>query len=529
VASKKVKFWHPTGFIRVEVGSEPVVVGRAGDIKLSGDERLSRRHGKVWYDGRAVWYEDLGSVNGSFVHGSRLSAAIRITHGTAVYLGETRLSLDESDLPPLCPPAVPGMELKSHGRSDSEGLREALAGQGTASAYVAAMYDIVERLLHADRKEFISSALRQLRHAVPGAQHLALVNWPPEPDGRFIDLGTGHPMKVSASLARYAVEQKRALLLSGHDIPPDMEAGPSMLHMSSAVYVPLVTQNEDIIGLLCADSHSDTRPLTEADFQFICAVGGLFTNALVAEQLRHLAQERHVEMERAKARKEALVNFLQIASHDLNNLMTAVTNGATLVMTLQQEEPRQRMARVILSAGRRAIDLIRAYLDVAQLEGEGGLRVMWSEVNPQRLLDEEKAVIETAMGDRLAGISIVNELDEGPWQADDRKMRQILGNLLSNAIKYSPQGGQVRIWCEPAGDGVRVHVRDHGVGIAPHDQEKVFAAFERVGDLSLAPGTGLGLWLTAALVAAHGGKIWLESVPGQGSTFSFTLPAKPPE
>ena len=114
----------------------------------------------------------------------------------------------------------------------------------------------------------------------------------------------------------------------------------------------------------------------------------------------------------------------------------------------------------------------------------------------------------------------------GEIQADERKVKQIVLNLLSNAVKFTPDGGRVDVDARMNGEAVEIAVTDTGVGIAPQDQETVFEEFRQVGRdyTTKQEGTGLGLALTRRFVELHGGKIWLESVPGKGSTFTFTLP-----
>src|SRR5262249_49122813 len=108
----------------------------------------------------------------------------------------------------------------------------------------------------------------------------------------------------------------------------------------------------------------------------------------------------------------------------------------------------------------------------------------------------------------------------GAIVADERKFKQILLNLLSNAVKFTPDGGRIDVEAVRDGDGVRIAVTDTGIGIAPEDQEAVFEEFRQVGDdyTSKQEGTGLGLALTRRFVELHGGRIWVESALGKGST-----------
>ena len=126
-------------------------------------------------------------------------------------------------------------------------------------------------------------------------------------------------------------------------------------------------------------------------------------------------------------------------------------------------------------------------------------------------------VLDVAVDDRL-----------GDFLGDERKIKQILLNLLSNAVKFTPEGGRIGIDARQTDGSVEISVSDTGVGIAPEDQPKVFEEFRQVGSdyAHKVEGTGLGLTLAKKFVELHGGKIWVESEVGKGSTFTFTLPEK---
>jgi len=112
-------------------------------------------------------------------------------------------------------------------------------------------------------------------------------------------------------------------------------------------------------------------------------------------------------------------------------------------------------------------------------------------------------------------------------RADERKVKQVVLNLLSNAIKFTAEGGRIDVRAAVNEELVEVSVADTGVGIAPEDQDKVFEEFRQVGtaDKKVA-GTGLGLALSRKFVELHGGRIWVKSQLGEGSTFTFTLPVR---
>ena len=115
--------------------------------------------------------------------------------------------------------------------------------------------------------------------------------------------------------------------------------------------------------------------------------------------------------------------------------------------------------------------------------------------------------------------------DLGEMSGDERKIRQVLLNLLSNAIKFTPEGGRIQVTAAPENGAVEVSVIDTGVGIAPEDHEAVFEEFRQVGESAAKQeGTGLGLALCRKFVELHGGKIWVKSELGKGSTFTFAIP-----
>jgi two-component system phosphate regulon sensor histidine kinase PhoR len=123
-------------------------------------------------------------------------------------------------------------------------------------------------------------------------------------------------------------------------------------------------------------------------------------------------------------------------------------------------------------------------------------------------------------------LSLEAAADLPPVAADSDKVRQVLVNLVENAIKYSPEGGEVEVTIETVRDRVRFAVQDRGLGIPAGEQERIFEKFYRL-DPNLTRGvggTGLGLYISREIVRRMDGRIWVESVPGEGSTFTFELP-----
>ena len=142
-------------------------------------------------------------------------------------------------------------------------------------------------------------------------------------------------------------------------------------------------------------------------------------------------------------------------------------------------------------------------------------------------LDSALTLVRERAGRR--GIALQMNVDGrlGQIQADERKVLQVVLNLLSNAIKFTPEGGRIDVSAGAKDALVEISVTDTGIGIAPEDQEKVFEEFRQVGTAAKkVEGTGLGLTLCRKFVELHGGRIWVKSELGAGSTFTFTIPVR---
>jgi signal transduction histidine kinase len=173
------------------------------------------------------------------------------------------------------------------------------------------------------------------------------------------------------------------------------------------------------------------------------------------------------------------------------------------------------------------LSLINDILDLSKIEA-GRMEL---EVTTFHLPDAvENALLLIRERASRHGIKIDRVIDDriGDFTGDERKIKQILVNLLSNAVKFTPEGGQIKVEAALGDSAVIISVTDTGIGIAREDHEAIFEEFRQVGTnyAQKREGTGLGLSLTRRFVEMHGGKIWVESEPGKGSKFTFTLPMK---
>jgi signal transduction histidine kinase len=149
-----------------------------------------------------------------------------------------------------------------------------------------------------------------------------------------------------------------------------------------------------------------------------------------------------------------------------------------------------------------------------------------SEFHLPTALDDACTLVRERASRRDIALRVTVDEQIGEVRADERKIKQVMLNLLSNAIKFTPEGGRIEVRAVRVNGFSQVSVTDTGIGIAPEDQDAVFDEFRQVGtNAARREGTGLGLALCRKFIELHGGKIWVQSQVGGGSTFTFTIPA----
>jgi len=246
----------------------------------------------------------------------------------------------------------------------------------------------------------------------------------------------------------------------------------------------------------------------------------------LAKALREL-DEKSRELETASRHKS---QFLANMSHELRTPLNAII-GFTQVLAERLygdvNEKQEEYLEDILSSANHLLALINDVLDLSKVEA-GEVELVVAPFSLRETLERGVVMVrERASHD---GVRVSLSANGGPdlVSGDERRISQVIFNLLSNAVKFTPAGGAVDVSATPRDGEVCVSVTDTGPGIAAADHERIFQEFQQTeagaGQLD---GTGLGLALSKRLVELHGGRIWVESELGRGSTFVFTLPAEP--
>jgi len=238
---------------------------------------------------------------------------------------------------------------------------------------------------------------------------------------------------------------------------------------------------------------------------------------------RDISERR--EIERTKS------EIVSVVSHELRTPLTSIRGALGLLaagMLRSQPEKGQRMLEIAVSNTDRLVRLINDILDLERLES--GKMILEKRTCTAAGLMTQAADSVRDLAEK-AGVTLSVSLHSARLWVDQDRIIQALINLLSNAIKFSPRGKTIRLTATRQADQILFQVKDQGRGIPQEKRENIFERFQQVdaSDRREKGGTGLGLPITRSIVQQHGGRIWVESTLGQGSTFSFTLPSLPAE
>jgi signal transduction histidine kinase len=322
----------------------------------------------------------------------------------------------------------------------------------------------------------------------------------------------GTPNETAAAMANLTTANHRFF----------MQATAGLSEALSALGVPLLTAGAPI-GVLVLLNLQQPGGFTPGDMSFLLRVVDLLSLAL--ENVRLREELRGTEASRFRA------ELISTLAHEMRTPLTSIKGYSTALLMEEgafDPETQREFLQIIDEECDTLQNLIHDILESSVIDA-GLLKLEIQPVLLPRLIQD--VIDDTA---RLArGCRFVADLpDRFPIvEADPERITQVLRNLLDNAVKYSPGGGLVIVRAEVRPEDVMVSVADQGVGIAPEHLHQLFDKFFRAktGQIQHVVGSGLGLPISHAIIEGHGGRIWAESVTGQGSTFYFTLPWTRPD
>jgi len=345
---------------------------------------------------------------------------------------------------------------------------------------------------------------------------------------RLVELARGTPLRRGDQgiLGRLPGERQAVQV-------PDITSGSYSSPISDAlieagyravVAVPLIREDH-LIGALTMSRK------TPGEFspEMIELLQTFATQSALAIQNARLFREIEEKSRQLEVASQHKSEFLANMSHELRTPLNAIIGFSEVLserMFGELNEKQEEYSNDIHASGQHLLSLINDILDLSKIEA-GRMELDLSDFNLPSAIENALMLIRERAGRR--SIALHTDIDGrlGQIQGDERKVRQVVLNLLSNAIKFTPEGGRIDVSAVPKDGLVEVSVSDTGIGIAPEDQEKAFEEFRQVGTKAKKiEGTGLGLTLCRKFVELHGGKIWVKSQVGEGSTFTFTIPVR---
>uniref|UniRef100_A0A832MIU1 histidine kinase n=1 Tax=Eiseniibacteriota bacterium TaxID=2212470 RepID=A0A832MIU1_UNCEI len=286
--------------------------------------------------------------------------------------------------------------------------------------------------------------------------------------------------------------------------------------VESLLAVPLVAEGQTL-GVLVALNKPGGFSADDESFLALFA-------AQAAVAVRNSQLYEHTKsLDRLKS------EFVAVVSHEIRTPLTSVKGAVELLSDeryFKNNDQQTKLLTIALANADRLLVLINDILDFSKLEN-ASLPMSMERQRLEPVVHQAAHNLRTVVEEKRIHLEFLLAPDLPDLMMDSNRIAQVLTNLLSNAIKFSPTGGRIVLMAETwEGGAVRVGVRDHGEGIAKENLPRLFRKFSQIDSSSTrkAGGTGLGLVISKGIVEQHGGRIWVESTPGEGSTFYFTLP-----
>ncbi len=292
----------------------------------------------------------------------------------------------------------------------------------------------------------------------------------------------------------------------------------------SLVAVPLLREGQIVGSLVVRRKH--TGEFSEEALDLLETFASQSAMALINAQLYRELKQQSQELEVASRHKS---EFLASMSHELRTPLNAVLGFSEVLLERMFgdiNERQEEYLRDIHGSGRHLLELLNEILDLSKVEA-GRMDMDYSTFELRPLLEDTVAMLRARAAIHDIALVVMVEEDIGPVHADELRLKQVILNLMTNAVKFTGDGGSVTLRAERTGSEVEITVSDSGIGVPEDDRERIFESFQQGGrGASREEGTGLGLTLSRRIVELLGGRMWLDSVVGEGSTFGFSIPGQ---
>ncbi len=511
MATFRIKIQRPGYPVVLGTLSEtPGIVGRSpeADYVLKEDS-VSRRHAQFYLVGDDAYVEDLDSSNGVQVNGVRIRKQ-RLLPSDRVSIGPYTIHVEPVSML-LKTVAAHRMELHYN---DVGALHERIVDKDHSA--LSFLYRLSQRLsTQRTLPQLLETALDELMDVLPADRGFVKTC-------EGVEVQTAHcvsrsrqvghvPPPVSQTLVDHVLGTRGSVMTSdaGDDLRFDNSDSIAAHQIKAAICVPL-TSHDSVFGVLYVDANAEPMPFTQTHLQLMSIVGQVAGAAV--ENI--LLTEKQIHQERLAAIGQAV----SATSHDMRNILMGISGGAELLELANQNQSWDRAAkatRLIRNSLRRFETLVESLLTCARKTD-----LTLEAVNLALLVNEVVEAVEAEAEKRNVRIRVDNRLIE-KISVDAQQVHRVLLNLLSNSLDAMATGGTLTIEVAAEDDANVVRVRDTGSGIRPEDLPRVGQAFFTT---KKGQGTGLGLAVCHRVMEQHGGRLQLESVPGEGTTASLLFP-----
>ena len=397
------------------------------------------------------------------------------------------------------------------------------------SARLSTLNDLFQQLSASlDPDQTMQTVVEASRHLLAADATVILLR---REDRRGLYLAASSGLELDSPFDELPMDEElveRVLNMGAPYVVEDLATQPaplrSLLEMGGVVSLAAVALilDEQTMGVLCAGRRTSTA-FSEDDLAFL--------NALAQEAALAIRNARLYERERQQVRElqalEALqATFVSVVSHELRTPLTCIK---TSVDMLEDTEPRdvpgvrRELLRTIVHHTGRLEALVKDLLDATRLEA-GQLTLSLQSTDLRLLVEKTVSAFAPLVEKKEQVIELELPKTIGAVTLDRHRIEQILTNLISNAHRFTPKRGHIRVSLSEAEEYLELTVNDDGAGIPLEEQDRIFEKFYVVADGPGLAGVGLGLYITRQLVELHGGRIWVESTLGKGSTFHVTIP-----
>jgi signal transduction histidine kinase len=335
-----------------------------------------------------------------------------------------------------------------------------------------------------------------------------------------------HPIRPGrhSGSARAALERRTIHI-------PDVQADPEYTYgakdaeaIRTILGVPIL-KGDELLGVMMI-YRLEVRPFAEKQIELVETFADQAAIAIENVRLFDEIQDKSRQLEIASKHKS---QFLANMSHELRTPLNAILGYTELILDNIYGETPTRMRTVLVRVqtnGKHLLGLINDVLDLSKIEA-GQLTLSLNDYSIHDMVQAVYTAVEPLASGKKLALTIAVPGDLPPAHGDDRRLSQVLLNLVGNAIKFT-DAGEVAVTAAAAKGAYTISVRDTGPGIATEDQSKIFEEFQQADNSQTKAkgGTGLGLAIAKRIVEMHGGTLWVESSPGRGATFSFTVPLR---